>query len=327
MRRNLSSTITHARQKALCERPHGSRAQLILVVAAATLLPVWASAQQGESWAQGIEALLARGRLQEARAQLSQQEAQRRESYTGLLLDARLLAAEQHFGESLKVLERCLVVRRDDPEVFKLVAENAIRLDKLDTAEMALRNAETLVPDDYLVRFHLGALRYTESRFLDARPELERAVSLRPEYMPAQLFLGLVLEELGGELEAAQAYRKAIALNEAQGGKSELPYLYLGRLFYRLTRIPEAAPLLRKASETNPRSAEAWLWLGKACSSLGHADEAVSALRSAIAADERLPEPHYVLSRVYLAQHHPELSAQELERFRQLQTPENRKHD
>jgi len=305
-----------------------TRTRVTLLVSAAMLLAVYSSAlQQDDAWAKTIEALIARGRLTEARARLSEQDAQRSGSYVGLVLEARLLTAEQHFAESLNVLQRCLAIRNDDPEAYKLVAANAIRLDKLETGEMALKKAEELAPGDYLVHFHLGALHYTESHFSDARLELERAVSLRPDYSPGQLFLGLALEELGAELGAIEAYRKALSLNEAQGGKSELPYLYLGRLLYRLSRPAEAAPLLRKASETNARSAEAWLWLGKACQGLGQAEEAVSALQHAIHADGTLPEPHYVLSRVYLAQHRTELSEEELVRFRELLGVEKKKDD
>ena len=311
---SMPSTITY---------PRTALAAYLVLLAPALAIAFQAS----ETWVRNIEALIAAGRLAEARSQFSGQEAQRRGSYSGLLVEARLLSAEQRSAESLTLLERCLAVRRDDPEAYKLVAVNAIRLDKLQTAEMALKSAEPLAPGDYLVHFHLGALYYTESRFLDARPELARAVSLRPDYMPAHLFLGLALEELGGESSAVETYRTAIALNEAQGGSSELPYLYLGRLLYRLSRFQEAAPLLRKAAETNSRSAEAWLLLGKLSSSAGQPDEAVQALQHAIEADPRNPEAHYVLSRVYLAQRRTEESNAELARFHELQSFEKKKED
>lgn len=225
------------------------------------------------------------------------------------------------------MLERCLALRRDDPEVYKLVAVNAIRLDKLGTAETALKNAEQLAPGDHLIHFHLGALYYTQSRFLDAGPELERSVSLRPDYVPAQLFLGLTQEELGGEQNAIQTYRKAIALEDEHGGRSEQPWLYLGRLLYRLNRFSEALPLLRKAAEINARSTEAWLLAGKTYNSLGQSDQAIMALRRATETDPRNPEPHYVLSRIYAAQHRMPAASEELTRFQDLQARQTRKDD
>jgi tetratricopeptide (TPR) repeat protein len=302
--------------------PGRARSILIFLLSAALALPA-----RADSWAKEIEALIAAGKVPEARVKFSEQAAPVRQSYAGLVVEARLLAAENRFRESMTVLARCLAARRDDPEVYKLVATAAIRLDKLQTAEMALKSAETLAPEDYLVQFNLGALYYTQSRFPYARPHLERAVALRPGYIPAQLFLGLTQEELAGEAAAIQTYRRAIALNEAQGGRSELPYLYLGRLLYRLDRFQDALPLLRKASAANAGSAEAWLLLGKTCNSIGQADEAVAALRHAVEADPRDPEPHYVLSRIFLAQHKNEQSADELARFHELDKPAARKDD
>lgn len=251
----------------------------------------------------------------------------RGDSYASLLLQARQLSAGQHFLESLKVLERCLALRRDDPEVYKLVAANAIRLDKLETAETALKKAEQLAPGDHLVHFHLGALYYTQSRFLEAGPELERSVFLRAGYVPAQLFMGLTQEELGGEQNAIQTYRKAIALEEEQGGRSEQPWLCLGRLFYRLNRFSEALPLLHKAAGINARSSEVWLLAGKTYNSLGQVDQAIMALRRAIETDPRNPEPHYVLSRIYVAQHRMPAAGEELARFQDLQARQTRKDD
>lgn len=299
---------------------------LILLLAAWTLPGSVATAQL-DSWAKDVEALIAAGKPSEARARFAAEAPEVRASYAGLVVEARLLTAENHFIESMSVLARCLASRRDDPEVYKLVALDALRLDKLQTAESALKSAGKLSPDDYFVRFNLGALYYTQSRFPEARPQLERAAALRPDSVPAQLFLGLAQEELSGEAAAVAAYRRAISLDEAQGGKNDLPYLYLGRLLYRLDRFQEALPLLRQASTLNAASAEAWLLLGKTCNNLGRADDAVAALRHSVQADPKDPEPHYVLSRIYLAQHHNDQSAAELARFHELEKSGAKKDD
>src|SRR5690348_14074022 len=114
--------------------------------------------EEGDSWPRNIEHLITAGRITEARSAFAALDPQRRASYPGLVVEARLLAAEHHYLESLKVLEGCLAQRRDDAEVYKLVALSAIPINKLQTAEMALTQAQAVGPDDYLVRFHLGAL-------------------------------------------------------------------------------------------------------------------------------------------------------------------------
>jgi tetratricopeptide (TPR) repeat protein len=247
--------------------------------------------------------------------------------YSALIADARALFAKEKFEQSLQVLARCIAVRKTDPEAFKLVALNAIRLNKLSTAEDALRRAARLVPDDYLVHFNLGALYYTESHFLEAKPELERAVALKADHQPSLIFLGLTSEELGQDATAIKMYRKAIALGESQDTKNELPYLYLGRLFYRLDRFEDALPLLHQSVLMKPASGEGWLFLGKTLKALGHADQSITALERAVAIDERSPEPHYLLSRAYLAQHRDQEAQIEMARFEALRTSERQKDD
>jgi tetratricopeptide (TPR) repeat protein len=247
------------------------------------------------------------------------------ESYSALITDARALFANGKFEQSLQVLARSLAVRPNDPEAFKLIALNAIRLDKLSTAEDALKTAARLVPDDYLVHFNLGALYYTESRFLDAKPELDRAVALKADRPEGLIFLGLTCEELGQDDPAIKMYRKAIALGENQSAKTGLPYLYLGRLFYRLDRFEDAVVLLRQSVLMKPASGEGWLLLGKTLKALGHADESITALERAAAIDASSPDPHYLLSRAYLAQHRDQDAQTEMARFEALRASERQK--
>jgi tetratricopeptide (TPR) repeat protein len=247
--------------------------------------------------------------------------------YAALLVEAKTLFTQQKFDESLRVLGECLALRRDDPEALKLVALNAIRLDKTATAEEALKSAGRLAPGDYLVHFNLGALYYTQSRFLDAEPSLQRAAELKPDYLPTVIFLALNLEELGQDGEAVKTYERAIALEAAQNAKNEIPYLYLGRLLYRLDRFAEAAPPLHHAVEIKPGSGEAWLMLGKTLKALGREDESIAALERAAAADAHSPEAHYLLNRAYLAQHREQDAQKELALFEALRTSESKKND
>jgi tetratricopeptide (TPR) repeat protein len=249
------------------------------------------------------------------------------ESYSALIADARALFANGKFEQSLQVLARSIAIRQNDPEAFKLIALNAIRLDKLSTAEDALKRAARLAPDDYLVHFNLGALYYTESHFLDAKPELERAVALKADHLPGLIFLGLTYEELGQDGPAIKMYRRATAVGESQNAKNELPYLYLGRLFYRLDRFEDAVPLLRQSVLMKPASGEGWLLLGKTLKALGHADESITALERAAVIDARSPEPHYLLSRAYLAQHRDHDAQAEMARFEALRASERQKND
>ncbi len=274
--------------------------------------------QVTQPWTQSIEALLASGDLPHARQQLADENAARGETPAGLYIEAKILFAEQRYHEALQLAQRALTVAPASPELYKLAALSAIRLDRLEVAEPALNKAAQLAPDDYLVHFHLGALYYTKSLFLAARPELEKATHLNPSYMPCLLFLGLALEEVGDEASTVATYRKAIDVAEAQRGVREMPYIYLGRFYYRRNRFDDGLPLLEKAVVLNPGSGEAWLVLGKTLHGLKRDGEAVAALERSAVAEARDPETHYLLYRILESQGHEEAAQRELLRFEEL---------
>lgn len=248
----------------------------------------------------------------------SEEDAPHGESYQALFREAKYLFREQKYRESLKLLERCLSLNQRDPELYKLVASDSILLDRMDIAEQALKTAAELAPHDYLVFFHLGALYYTDSRFPAAQPMLEKSVNLNPEYVPARLFLGLTLEELGQEQAAIDCYHRAIEIGEMQGLKEEQPYLYLGRLLYRQTKMDESLPYLRKAVQLNPRSCESLCLVARIVSLRGNETEAMKALDQCIEADPKNPEAHYLLSRSHAKQGRMEDAAKELSIFQEL---------
>lgn len=292
-----------------------------------TSTPLQCDQKPEESWQKDVQSEINAGRLKEARAELEEAKARFGPSYATLLSEARILYAERDYKESLNVLDSCLRLRHDDPEVYKLVAFNAVRVEKFAVAEQALATAAKLAPNDSVIHFHLGTLYYTESRFLQAQSELERSVSEDERFLPAQLFLGLALEETDQEAEAIHAYRKGIALDEARADHTELPYLYLGRLLYRLGRLPEALVPLRKATNLRASSSEAWILLGKTLAGLRQEPEAVLSFERAVDLDARNPEAHYLLSREYLAMHREQDAKRELVLFRSFKDKDMKTND
>ena len=265
-----------------------------------------------------INRLIDSGDLARARKMLAEETALRCDTYQTLFLEAKILFREQRYRESMKILERSLSLNQRDAEVFKLVASNAILLNRTDIAEQALKTAAQLSPNDYLVFFHLGALSYPDSRFPPAQPVLEKSVNLNPEYIPARLFLGLTLEELSQERSAVDCYLQAIQLAERSGFKGEQPYLFLGRLLYRQSKLDESLPYLQKAAQANSQSCEVWCLLARIHSARGRETEAVTALDQCTEADPKYSEAHYLLSRVYVKQGRTEDAAKELAQFQEL---------
>jgi tetratricopeptide (TPR) repeat protein len=274
-----------------------------------------------------IGKLVDAGDLTAARRMLGEEVAARGENYQTIFLAAKILFREHKYLESLKVLERLLALNQRDPEAYKLVASNAILLNRMDIAEQALQTAAQLAPNDYLVFFNLGALYYTDSRFPSAQPFLEKSVSLNPAYIPARLFLGLTLEELGQEPSALDCYVQAIELAEKSGFKGEQPYLYPGRLLYRQNKLEESLPYLQKAVKANPQSCETLCLLARIHTAKGHETDAVTALAQCIQADPKYSEAHYLLSRAYVKQGRTEDAAKELTLFQELRKDEHNRKD
>ena len=301
-------------------------ATLLLAVSAALIsLPTGTSFGQSVASPSGpkqklheIDNLIETNQLQQAHERLQQEIRAHGESYEALFREAKLLFRDQNYRNSLRVLERCLALNQQDPEAYKLVASNAILIKRMDIAEQALKTAAKLAPNDYLVYFHLGALYYTDSRFFQAQSPLEKSLSLNPDYVPARLFLGLTLEELGHEPLAIEYYHLSIETAERSGFKGEQPYLYLGRLLYRQNRIDDSLPYLQKAVDANPRSCESLCLLARALIYKSREAEAIAALNQCRRADPQHPEAHYLLSRVYVKQGRTNEAAKELSLFQQL---------
>ena len=283
-----------------------------------------------------IEKLINSGRLDEAQNRLKLLMSSGGETRTTLYLEAKILFKEQRFNASIDKLQRVLAAskpgskaaersthdaRSDDPldsEAYKLIGLNYVLLDRLDLAEPFLKASVEQAPNDYMARFHLGLLYYTTSRFAGAESEFRRVISLRPAFAKGHDMLGLTLEEIGNEEAATESYRRAIELNREQNLQDSSPYLNLGRFLLTMNRVAEALPVLQKAVQLNPKSAEGAYLLGKALNKLGKESEAVKALLQAIRNNPDYAEPHYLLSRIYLSQGREADARQALQIFEQI---------
>lgn len=289
--------------------------------------PVDLTRSRGPSWSKSIERLIDDGKFEAARARLKRETAVRGETHEVLHLEAKLLFKEKKFYESLKILQRCLALRQDDPDVYMLIASNGQLLDRADIAKPALRSAIQLAPSDVVPRFQLGGLYYTENHFHAAVRELREAVRLKPDFMPAHLLLGAALEELEDRDGALRSYRKAIDFTEHQKLRQEQPYLFLGRFLVRLNRHEEGLPYLQKAVDINPGSSEALYLIGKVMNAQGRHMEAIEALKKSAESHPQYPEPRYMLSRIYLRLGRQQEAEKEFRVFQELKREEKQKHN
>src|SRR5262245_7321172 len=262
-----------------------------------------------------VQQLLEAGKISEADDKVKQELTAHGETPETLFLEGLVLFKQKRYTESMQQVERSLAQRQNDPEVYKLLAVNAVLLNRLDVVETALKSALELAPDDPVAHFHRGLLYFTTNRFALAKTEFQRVTQLNPKYMKAYDMLGLAQEELDEDDVIVRTYQRAIELADQQNLKDESPYLHLAKFLWLRNRFEESLPAARKAAEVNPKSAEACYVLGRLLDKLGRDAEAKQVLHQSLRIDPNYSESYYLLSRIYLREGKQEEAAKALKRF------------
>jgi tetratricopeptide (TPR) repeat protein len=262
-----------------------------------------------------VQQLLDAGKISDAEEEVKQEGAARGETPEVLFLEGMILFKQKRFTESMQRVERSLAMRQSDPEIYKLLAFNAVLLNRLEIVETALRKALELAPDDAVAHFHQALLYYTTNRFGLAESEFQRVIQLDPKYMKAYDLLGLAQEELEDDAVVVRTYQQAIELTEQQKVKDESVYLHLAKFLWLRNRFEESLIAARRAAELNPKSAEVYYVLGRVLDKLGLDAEAKKTLEKSIGIDPDHSESHYLLSRIYARQGDQEQAAKSMKRF------------
>ncbi|MDB4972337.1 MAG: domain protein putative component of TonB system [Myxococcaceae bacterium] len=170
-------------------------------------------------------------------------------------------------------------------------------LDKPADAERAYRAAVAEAPSFAEAHNNLGLLLRDRGDDAAAIEELEAAAAADPRLASAQVNLALALEETGRSDEAARAYERAVQLAPKD------PMLRANRGLFLLGRQQTEPALvqLRAGLAAAAGDRAALLALGNGFRRAGKPDEAVRALKQAIAAADGKPTPA-LLSELALAQ-------------------------
>ena len=134
-----------------------------------------------------------------------------------------------------------------------------------EAAEACYRNARALDPVEFRWAYLLGLLLHDAGDADSAVLQLERALEIRPDYVPALIALGEVQYELN-RLEAAEAQ---FARSNEIGGRSAAALLGLGRVASSRRDYARAVELLEAALELAPGATEIHYPLGVAYRGMG----------------------------------------------------------
>ena len=287
---------------------------LPVVLTAVTLVIAEPRQDCGEALALGRKAYEARRYDQAARHFARALQSCGRSSPLLLALgQAQLLA--RHPADALATLER---VRDQDAEyvpALKVRAKALYLLHRDPEAEEALQRAAVRAPADAEVPYDLGRIYYQQGRHAEAADSFRKALALDPLAYRAWDNLGLAAEALGDVAQAQQHYLKALSLVYKDHPGYDVVYANFADLLIKLGNAQRAFDLAAEAAQRNPGEPRNFFLAGKALVQLDRSDVSVKWFQQAITLDPDYPDPHYQLSQAYRKLGRTEDAGRELQAF------------
>ena len=146
----------------------------------------------------------------------------------------------------------------------------------LTEAAVAYREAQKLDLNEFRWSYFLGCLlEYTDP--VEAADQLRRAVELDPEYAPARIRLGQVLETIGESDSAGEHFERAVQLSPS----NPLGFFGAGRLALQRGDVSRAVDMLEKADRLEPPIKAVVATLARAYQRDGRSDLAKSTAQRA----------------------------------------------
>lgn len=189
---------------------------------------------------------------------------------------------EKRYEEATDLFARYCEAKPSNPWGHYMLGLSSWKAGRLPEAEAAF--ARSLEIDAKHVKSLLNGARVflEEEKPQEALAYAQRAVDLRPESGEAHRVMGRVLVESGDREAGADAYRRAIVLDDRDAWAMN----NLGLLLIQDERFEEALPVLARAAELREDVAVIRNNLGVALERLGGEIAAADAYRTAVGIDE-----------------------------------------
>jgi tetratricopeptide (TPR) repeat protein len=226
---------------------------------------------------------------------------------------AELLA--QHPADAVTVLDRIRSSDAEYPSALKVKAKALYLLRRDPEAEDALERAAARAPSDAEIPYDLGRMYYQQQRHAEAAESFRKAIALDPLAYKAWDNLGLASEALGDIAQAQQHYLKALSLVYKDHPAYDVVYANFAELLIKLGDARRAFDLAAEAAQRNPGEPRNFFLTGKALVQLDRSDVSVKWFEQAIALNPDYPEPHYLLWQAYRNLGRTEDAERELKAF------------
>lgn len=145
---------------------------------------------------------------------------------------------------------------------------------------------------------------------------LQQAIAQYPEHYMAYYDLGVAHFRLAHQVEAEQAFQKAIDLTK---GKFALPQFGLGAILCQKADFLQAETLLQRALDLEPGSAIGKYYLGWAQFGLNRLIEAERTAEQGLLRNANLSQFHFLLARIHVRQHNLPAALKDLESYLKLE--------
>ncbi|WP_110174085.1 tetratricopeptide repeat protein [Luteitalea pratensis] len=229
-----------------------------------------------------------------------------------------------------------------DAAALRAQGESAMEASRFGDAEAIYLKLVGATPADPIAHMQLGMARAMGGKTADAIGPLREALRLRPDLLPAKLFLGISYMELGHPKEAVGPLRQVVQADKDNPNARQA----LAEALLTLEQFAEASTQLEALVVSQPQSPQVWAALGRSYEGVAReafaklqaldidspyvwllaADvmtieekypQAFSLIRKAQVALPTLPGVHHTLARVYGASGHADWAAVEQKRAEQ----------
>jgi tetratricopeptide (TPR) repeat protein len=219
------------------------------------------------------------------------------------------------FRPSLNMLAKSLAIHDQFSEAHKILGYDLNILGRKDLAISELSKAVQLDPSSWESQYELGRILYEQGSYVESVRAFEAVKRMAPGFVKAYHNLGLAYAGTGEKTKAVENFEEGLRLNSKQPKPSAWPLIDYASYLNMESDFEKAHGLLLQAIGIDPSWSEEYEELSKALRRLGQTQEAIEALKRAIAIDSRKAENHYVLARLYSQTHQDEDAKRELAEY------------
>jgi tetratricopeptide (TPR) repeat protein len=231
--------------------------------------------------------------------------------------------AERRFDQARANFERAIQLDQFFAAAFRGLGLADLAVQDYEGAYHAWLKAVELNPQDEKSKYCLGRLFYDANFPNESAAWLRQALELNPNDYEAMTYLGLAAEALGFDDTAAQLYRKAIAVSEAQQKPYSWAFLSMGNYLKKHGEDSQALKVLEQGAAKCPEAHELAA-LGELLAAQGQTRRAEEVLRRAISLDANVSEVHYRLSLLLKSAGRSEEAKAEMLKFQETKVEENK---